>query len=85
MRFTGIDYRYRSLHDKIVAAVDVLSLSIFLGTLTHEWQKSVAHGGITVLIAKEGVIGCWVLQSTWRQVLFSVAVTAGLEIYCNFH
>ena len=39
--------------DKIVA-IDVLSLSIFLGTLTHEWQKTVgdaaAHGGSTVLI-----------------------------------
>ena len=39
--------------DKIVA-IDVLSLNIFLGTLTHECQKSVgdaaAHGGSTALI-----------------------------------
>ena len=41
-------------NDFKIVAIDVLSLSIFLGTLTHEWQKSVkdaaAHGGSTDLI-----------------------------------
>jgi hypothetical protein len=41
-------------NDFKIVAIDVLSLSIFLGTLTHECQKSVgdaaAHGGSTALI-----------------------------------
>ena len=54
-------------NDFKIVAIDVLSLSIFLGTLTHEWQKTVgdaaAHGGSTVLIQWKGVVATRALIS----------------------
>jgi len=66
-----------------IVAIDVLSLSIFLGTLTHEWQKTVgdaaAHGGSTVLIQWRAL-----LQTTCHhELLFSVAVTVVLSYLEN--
>ena len=53
--------------DDNIVAIDVLSLNIFLGTLTHECQKSVgdaaAHGGSTVLIQWKGVVATRALIS----------------------